>query len=305
MVDFQHLRIFLRAAELKSFTKAAVVLGVSQPTISRLIRELEEEWDGELFYRTGRGAILSDFGEIAFARAKALVLDVEQTSEELRARSRLPTGVVSLGLPSSLVAPVVPQLVNQLRETMPGIRLTIYEGFSGQIERWLSTGRVEIGLYTAYREEAGKQDAALYPSRLVLVAPKSVTVLPAKIPFSDLAKFPLVLPPLPNGLRMIVESTARRKHISFDVVVDVGSVVAQKQIAEHCGCYTIKSPHTIADELARGIFATSLIVDPIIQRYVVLATTRQRPVSRAAREVTQRIGALLRSQSRRSYAGSR
>lgn len=298
MIDFQHLRVFIQVAELKSFTKAAVVFGVSQPTISRLIKEMEEQWEGQLFYRTGRGANLSEFGEMALARARTLVRDADQVSEELRARSRLPSGDVSLALPFSMVAPVVPRLVNQLRRDLPGIRLTIYEGFGGQLERWLSTGEVEIGLYSVYREGESFHDMPLLPSRLILAVPAGVATLPPETSFADLVNYPLVLPPMPHGLRIILESISRRLRVSLNAVVDAGSVVAQKLICEHSGCYMIKSPHSIADEQASGLYSTSLIVEPIIQRYAVLVTTRQRPVSRAAREVASRVTAILRSLSR-------
>jgi DNA-binding transcriptional LysR family regulator len=295
LLDLDHLRLFVRVAELGSFTRAALALGIAQPTVSRIIKDLERDWDGELFYRTGRGVTLSELGENAFERARSLLALAEQTSEDLRAHARLPRGVVSLALPPSLVATVVPQLVNALREEAPGIRLRIYEGFSDQIERWLSEGDVEIGLYSRYRELGETTGPVLFTSQLVLAAHRDAPPLPATIPFADLAPLPLVLPALPNGLRSIVEDIARRLRIGLNVLVDADSILAQKQISEHCGCYMIKAPHIMAEESALGMFRTSLIVSPVIERYVVLATTQQRPVSRAGREVASRVTALLRA----------
>src|SRR3546814_14241735 len=67
-----------------------LALGVAQPTVSRVVKELEEVWGGQLFYRTGRGVTLSEFGEQAFVRSKLLLQNAEQTSEELRAFGLLP-----------------------------------------------------------------------------------------------------------------------------------------------------------------------------------------------------------------------
>jgi LysR family nitrogen assimilation transcriptional regulator len=295
MLDLEHLRLFVRVAELGSFTKAALAMGIAQPTVSRVIKELEDSWDGELFYRTGRGVTLSELGEEAFERARSLLALAEQTSEELRAHARLPRGVVSFALPPSLVATIIPKLVNELRVEAPGIRLRIYEGFSDQIERWLSSGDVEIGLYSRYRELGETTGPALFTSQLVLGAHRDAPPLPPSMPFASLERLPLVLPAIPNGLRTIVEDIARRLRFSLNVVVDADSILAQKQISEHCGCYMIKAPHIMAEESALGMFRTSLIVSPTIERYVVLATTQQRPISRAGREVAGRVTALLRA----------
>jgi LysR family nitrogen assimilation transcriptional regulator len=129
---------------------------------------------------------------------------------------------------------------------------------------------------------------------LVLVTPGSVSPPPPEVEFADLAQYALVLPAIPNGLRTILEGIARRLRISLNVVVDTDSFVAQKQICQHCGYYLINEPHIIAEELAKGVFTTSLIVNPYVERYFELVTTQQRPLSRAAREVANRVTAILK-----------
>lgn len=293
-MDLGDLRIFVRAAELGSFSKAAVVFGLAQPTISRVIGELEAEWGGPLFYRTGRGVALSELGEAALTRARFLLREADQASEDLKAFSRLPSGAVSIGLPTSLVGPVIPVLVNELRSERPGIRLQVFEGFSDQIERWLSEGLIDIGAYSKYREGPKGHDHLLLESQLVLAGPREGWNLPGEIDFERLSEFSLVLPALTNGLRIMVDSVARRLKVPLNVIADVDSTIGQKAMAAHCGCYMVKAPHTIAEETADGIFASSVIRAPYITRHVVLVTGQQRPLSRASREVVSRLTAILR-----------
>ena len=299
MIDLQQLRLFVSAAELNSFTKAAVALGVAQPTVSRVVKELEKVWGGQLFYRTGRGVTLSEFGEQAFVRSKLLLQNAEQTSEELRAFGRLPTGEVTLAMPPSIVPAVVPQLVNQLNAEAPGVRLRIIEGFSDQIKRWLAVGDVEVGIYSMYREADENALPTLFASNLVL-AGTAAKKLPPEIEFSELSGIPLVLPSILNGLRTTVESVARRMRFSLNVVVDADSIHAQKLIAKHCGCCMIKVLNTIMEELAKGEFCTSVIRSPQIQRHIILVTTQQHPLSRAARDVASRIESILKSAAQSS-----
>lgn len=292
-VNLGHLQTFARVAELGSFTKAAVSLGVAQPTVSRIIGELEIEWDGPLFYRTGRGVILSELGEAALVRVRSFLREAEQMSEDLRGFSRLPSGNVAMGLPPSLVGAVVPELVNQLRRDLPGIRIRVFEGFSEQIERWLAEGNVDVAIYSKYRE-GESSGSALLDSRLVLAGAAEGWTLPKEIDFRRLAEFPLVLPEATNGLRAIVDSIARRMKVSLNVVADADSILAQKEMAMRCGCYMIKAPLTIAGEESSGVFASSVIRNPSINRYVVVMTGQQKPLSRAGREVASRTTAILR-----------
>lgn len=297
-MDLKNLRLFVRASDLNSFTKAAVSLGVAQPTISRVIGELEAEWGGPLFYRTGRGVNLSELGEAALQRARRLLRDADEISEELRGFSRQPSGNVALGLPPSVVSFVIPELVNQLRAEAPGIHLEIYEGFSDQIERWLAEGMIDVGLYSKYKEGTSINTASpLLQSRLVLAGAAADMKLPREIDFSDLADFPLVLPAVTNGLRVIIDSIARRKKVSLQIIVDADSTVAQKEIAASCGCFMIKAPHTIADPDSRKLYSTAIIRKPYVTRHIVLVTGQTRPLNRASREVVGRVTAILRKHS--------
>ena len=291
MIDLEVMRVFVQVSELNSFTKAAVVLGVTQPTVSRTIKELEDTWGGPLFYRTGRGVAVSELGKFALARARSLLREANQLSEDVRTYSRLPTGNVSFALPHSAVSAVVPELVMELRRDMPGIRLRIYEGFTDQIERWLSSGEVDVAAYSKYREGDSLDDSVLLASYMRLTAPPTAPPMPAQIDFAELANYSLVLPALPNRSRAHFEAIARSLNISLNVIVDTDSIVTQKRICEQCGCYMITAP--ISGFPAEDNFATSLIVHPAIQRYVVLETTHSRPLSQAARVVADRVAAIL------------
>jgi LysR family nitrogen assimilation transcriptional regulator len=293
-MDLSDLRIFLRAAELGSFSKAAVAFGVAQPTVSRIIGELEAEWDGPLFYRTGRGVALSELGGEALTRARFLLREADQASEDLKAFSRLPSGIVSIGLPTSIVQPAIPPLVNELRAELPGIRLQVYEGFSDQIERWLAEGLIDIGAYSKYREGPKGESRLLLESQLVLAGLREGWNLPPEINFERLAEFSLVLPAPTNGLRIMVDSVARRMKVPLNVIADMDSTIGQKVMAARCGCYMVKAPHTISEETSQGIFASSIIRAPYITRHVTLVTGHQRPLSRPSREVVTRLTAILR-----------
>jgi LysR family transcriptional regulator, nitrogen assimilation regulatory protein len=292
-MNLADLRLFVRAAELGSFSKAAAAAGVAQPTVTRIIRQLEAAWDGHLFYRTGRGVMLSELGQEALMRVRALLREADQVSEDLRAFSRLPSGVVSIGMPTSLVATAVPILINQLHAALPGIHLQVHEGFNDEIERWLAEGAIDIGARSKYREGMAPE-GTLIASPLVVAGPRAGWSLPPEIDFRALEAYALVLPARSNAVRIIVDAVARRMKLRLNIIADVDSTLGQEAIARQCGCYMVKAP-PVASRDDAGPFVSSVIRNPAITRSIDLATSHQRPLSRASRQVFDRLAVILKA----------
>lgn len=293
MLQLSALRIFVAAADSRSFSVAALKLGVAQPTVSRVVKDLETVLGEPLFYRTGRGVELSEFGQIAFRRSMELLAHAEQLLVDLREVNCRPVGQVTIGVPPSLVGFVIPTLAQGLRTDEPGIKLRVREGFSDQIDRWVQDGSVEIGLVSKYREADQASETEFFSSPLLLARVHGQEPMPPTTDFADLEGKSLVLPIAPNGLRLAVDGVARRMRFALDVFVDAESIIAQKMVAEKCGCYMIKAAYSL-DPVGDAHFDTSLIVNPRIWRTVVVRTTQTRPLSKTIRVVATRIEAILR-----------
>ncbi len=293
-MNLMDLRLFVRAAELGSFSKAATAFGVAQPTVTRIIGQLEAEWDGLLFYRTGRGVLLSELGQEALARARALLRDADQVGEDLRAFSRLPSGVVSIGMPTSLVVATIPILINQLRAELPGIRLQVHEGSTTRSNAgW--EGAIDIGARSKYREGAARQNSVVLESRLVVTGLRQGWSMPSEIDFRQLADYALVLPARSNALRVIVDTVARRMKLRLNIIARIDSALGQEAITTHCGCYMVKAPPFLPDDDAKGRFVSSIIRNPSITRHIDLVTSHQRPLSRASRQVMDRLTTIMKA----------
>lgn len=293
-MDIAALRLFATVGQLNSFSKAAVILGVAQPTVSRVIGDLERHFGGPLFYRTGRGVTLTDLGAIALPRAQALVREAEQLTEDVRSFQGSPSGMVVLGALPSTVAPLLAELHMELRERLPDVRLRVYEAFSHQVERWLAEGEIDIGLLSRYRVSSIGANEPLLTTSLVLVRCPDAPPLPAQVEFPEAARLPLVIAAKPNGLRVLVEGTARRTGIPLNVVLEADSLNAQKDLVRRCGYYTIVAPQAVTEECRAGSLVASVIVKPSLTRRIVLASSQQHPLSRAAKAVLKVTSAVAR-----------
>lgn len=284
------LQTFVRVTELGSFSKAAVSLGLAQPSITRIIADLEAELAGELFYRTGRGVQLTALGEMVLPRAEALLKSAEQLGMDAVAFGKTPVGPVAVAALPSVLQAIAAGLYDHVRLHTPGIRLRLLEGFSDQIERWVSEGHVDIGLLSKYKSVKSGNEDVLFRADLMLVGPPGGgRPLKDETRFAELDGLPLVLPSLPNGLRTVLEETARRHKIELNVVVEADSLSAQREIVRRCGCYSVMAREAVQSVPSSDLLPGSRLVGTGLERYVVLVTTQQRPLSKAARVILQAI----------------
>lgn len=290
--DIKALRAFVKVAELGNISHAALALGLTQSSLSRIVSALEKTLGGTLFYRTGRGVRLTEVGEAALPRARSIVINLDQLTTEVRDFSFAPSGTVTVALLPALLREIAGQLYEEVHRTHPAITLRMLEGFSGQIEEWLADGRADVGLLSRYKGTRAVGERVLTTSQLALVAAPGPAGRRRTVRFRELARQPLVLPAMPNALRMALEEQARRERIALRVVAEADSLEAQKAIIRRQDCRAVLGLDTVRNDVAKGLLRAWKIVDPMMPRLLVMSTTTQRPLSRATREVA-RIAARL------------
>jgi LysR family nitrogen assimilation transcriptional regulator len=274
----QHLEYFCKVAEYGSFSRAAIVLGINQSALSRHIRNLEGDLGIPLFYRNGRGAILTDHGKRLLERALRVLEEIALAKQEaLNARGESLENVV-IGLTPTVARVLVQPLAAQLTRIFPNIRLRFAEGFSGHLLEWLDAGRVDIAvMYSGWA--AGRLHAEhLISERLCLVASNQARRLKPRTPTADLARLPLILPSAPHGMRRLVDMVAVDQKLSLKVVMEADSFGSILALVKANLGYSLLPTTAIQDELARGDFQASLLVEPEVTRTLILATPNNRPV---------------------------
>lgn len=285
--DLGALRLFVRVAEAGNLSRAAAVLGTTQPSVSRTLRSLENDLHATLFHRTGRGVTLTEAGERTLASARALLAHADQFVADVRDWTHTPTGTVTVALLTTYLRILAGDLFEEVSKRYPGIVLRIQESFSIQHEDWLSNGWVDIALVTRYRKPRIDNGDLLAAADLMVVGNPDIERGGEGVPFHALGAVPLVLPATPNGLRVRVEDEARRQGVRLNVALEADSVEAQHAIISRDRIYALWSQHSVRTLQLDTRFAARRIVEPRLPRYVVLKTTTHHPLSRASREVAR------------------
>ncbi|MEQ4619220.1 MAG: LysR family transcriptional regulator [Corticimicrobacter sp.] len=143
-MDLRALRYFVETVRQASFTRAADVLCVTQSTISKMIRQLEEEVGAPLLIREGRMIAPTDTGRIVFERGQQALALVRQLSAEVQDVAALDRGELHLGIPPT-VNLLFTGAIKAYRQAYPGIRLVLREEAAPEIEQRLAAGELEVG----------------------------------------------------------------------------------------------------------------------------------------------------------------
>ena len=130
-LDITILQKFLAVSFAGSFTKAAATLSMAQPILSRQIRALETEIGADLFYRNGRGIVLTEAGHLFQVRARHVVGQMSDALNEIKSLQATPSGELTVGLPPTVGNILTARLVQAFRKKYPQITLAVLEGFSG------------------------------------------------------------------------------------------------------------------------------------------------------------------------------
>ncbi|MBN8942902.1 MAG: LysR family transcriptional regulator [Rhizobiales bacterium] len=290
-MELRHLQYFLGVAEAGSLSKASTVLGIAQPALSRAIRLLETEVAAQLFYRHGRGIRLTEEGAQFQATIAPLVRDLLLAKDELRNTASVLSGSVTFGMPPSMSAAIGSRLVEVFLERHPQVRLQIVDAFSGYVNEWLVSGRVDMAIINNARRSPYVRMDPLMTVDLFHVA-KRAMVDPAEwnddtIPFDKLAATPLILPGRHHGLRRQLDTVAQQRGAELNVLVEIDALEALKDLVRRGIASTVLPHGTILKEVHDPDLVVRRVVDPDVTTQFMIAYSLQRPATLAMRELAR------------------
>lgn len=294
-MDIKHLQLLTDIVEAGSLSKVCASRGIAQSALSKHIAALEAEFGAKLFYRTGRGVVLTEFGQSIMPRVRSLLGEFERLASEVRDQSNVPSGPVRLALQSSITQQIVGPLFQHVRADFPKIDLRLMEGFAGNIEEALANGRADVGVFSRYGDRIHKTDEALVTDELYLIARTGdPAVAKPSCRFVDVAGLPLVLPGAPDGFHMMLLDEAKKAGVHLNTQIEVDSLTAMREIVANGAAYTILTRQAVGVDMQLGRIQVSRITDPVLTRTLVLAVSTQRPLTHASRTVIDLIRKLTR-----------
>lgn len=301
-INLRQLECFCAVVKYGSFSKAAAVLSLGQPSLSRQVRKLEDDVGSQLLYRNGRGVALTSTGRRFHENISGLIAKVKSAYEDASDTSASPVGLVTLGLPTSMSALLAVPLLRRLKNEAPNIRLHLVDGFSGHVHEWLLSGRVDLAILHGARHTPAITVEHLISEDLFLIGagpPQSAGTGDSgpTITMAEVVRLPLFLPAADHGLRRQVNRVSMASGLELNTEADVDSFIAIRELVISRAGFTILPLASVAREIQAGDLKAWRIVQPPISNTMVLAAAQNRPFTRAMAEVRSAIlGELARVQ---------
>jgi LysR family nitrogen assimilation transcriptional regulator len=298
-MDLKQLSYFVRVAELGSFSRAATLLDIAQPALSRHVRLLEVELRQALLVRNGRGVTLTEAGKVLLEHSRGVLHQVERLREELsRVRGSL-AGSVAVGLPPTIAKILTVPLTRAFRAQLPEATLSITEGLSTTMAESLLSGRLDIAmLYNAHPSPDMELQVVL-DEELLLVqraadVPGARGAKATNVKLAKVAEMPLVIPSRPNAIRMLVETQMMELTLRPRIAVEIDGVASILELVADGAGVAILSRHAVKAATLPERFAVRQINDPPLVSRLSLATPSRRPATDTQKAMLALLDSLAR-----------
>lgn len=183
-MNIQKYRAFIKTVEYGSFTKAAGVLNYSQSGISRMINDLEKEWQVSLLERGRAGVRLTSDGLKLLPFAQSVCNEFEKLQTQVDELNGLQSGLIRIGTFSSVATHWLPKIIKEFQKDYPNIDYELLLGDYTEIESWILEGRVDCGFI---RLPTNPEFETIF-----LEQDRLLVILPDDHPMADCEHFPVI-----------------------------------------------------------------------------------------------------------------
>ncbi len=170
-MDILHLNYFLAVTHHKSFTKASQALHISQPSISKAIRTLEEEWGVTLFHRHSRDIELTEVGQSLLPKVKSIVSQFQQLNQQMSDKKILQHGHLTLGVPPMVGSTFISPLLAEFHKKYPHISISIDECGGNKVGKSILDGSLQVGYISLPITNMPKNNYIFHDEPLCVVLP--------------------------------------------------------------------------------------------------------------------------------------
>jgi DNA-binding transcriptional LysR family regulator len=282
-VDLKRLEVFCKVVEMKSFTRAAEAVTLSQPTVSENIRLLEESLGEKLLDRLGREVLPTGAGQILYRHARRILQLRDEAIQAIEQYRGNLSGVLRLGASTIPGAYILPERIVAFKENYPAIRAMVRISGTSRIVEDLLQGEIELGLIGARMKEHQLEFDELFSDELVLVVyPGHPWSWRKVIPPAELEGQPFILREEGSGTRLAAEQALKNFGVDpscVSAVAEMGSTEAVRQGVKAGIGIAILSSLAVAEDIREGALHSIALKGLSIRRSFYLARRKGRQLS--------------------------
>ncbi len=215
-MTIRHLRVFMEVADSGTISLAASKLFLSQPTVSQIIRELEEHYQILLFERIAQKLYITDQGKFLLEHARHVLAEFDDLETTMLQFSQKPT--LRIGATLTVSTCLLPKILSDLSSRLPDTQIFSYSGNTSAVEERLLRSELDVGLIEGKVKSPKLVSMPLISDYLVLICSTSHPLAKKKrVTLKELSSYSFALRESGSGTRTLMESYLNGHHIHIDV----------------------------------------------------------------------------------------
>jgi LysR family transcriptional regulator, low CO2-responsive transcriptional regulator len=253
MINLDRLRIFQAVAETRSFTRAAEVVHLTQPGISKHIRQMEEYYGTLLFDRLGKKVALTHAGEILAEATQEIMASVTAAEQRIEELKGLRGGRLVIGASFALGIYLLPGVLAAFRKRYPAVEVTVDISLSAKIMAKILANKLDLGLVNQDTHDPRLHARQFMTDDLFVIIPRHHRWAKKKrIRPQELLGETFIVAARGAGVRAVIEERLKEKGIVLTNVVDFGNVEGVKRAVEAGLGVSIQPQSVVQRELSAG-----------------------------------------------------
>ena len=257
-LKFRHLEMLVMLGRTGSFGRAADLCGLSQPALSKWVKDLESTLGVTLFERSTRRMALTDSGRLVMHHAERVLTDMARLHGQLEAQRSGGAGRLHIGVLAALGPVLMPGTLARVQQAGLDLEVQSLEGTMDHLLPLLGERKLDLVIgrlgTTGYAGSLNRR--LLYEDTLCVAAPSSHPLARRRRPVSwrDACAYPWIIPPAESPIRGMLENTLAQEHLPLPrVVLESASVLTNYHVARRLDCLFATAEKVTALFAGRGL----------------------------------------------------
>lgn len=276
-INYELYKIFYHVANNKNITNAAKELNISQPAISKAIKNLEDQLGGSLFIRTKRGVLLTKEGEEFYHYIKEAIEYIRLGESKYNEMRNLEVGTIRIGVNTTLTKKFLLPFLCKFRDLYPSINIEIVTGVSNQFIPKIRNGFIDLAILSTYEGEKDKDITYIDCGCIhdcFIVGNKYKDLVNKEFTLKELNNYPLILERKGSNIRRFIDDFAIKNNVILKPTHELASYSLVAELTKEGFGIGFMTKEFIKDEINKKELYILKIKEKIPYRKIVIAISK-------------------------------
>lgn len=278
-INYELYRIFYEVANSGNITHASLRLNISQPAISKAIKNLEEQLGGELFVRTQKGVILTEEGKNFYKHIKKAIESINNAENEFTNLINLNTGSIRIGVSTTITEKYLLPHLKKFHKLYPNIIIHMYTDISNELLNKLKNGLIDLAIIHVMDKDYG-YDIDINKIKKIhscfIVNNEYPELLKKEITIKDLAKYPIILQTTGSNSRDFIKKIELDNNLLFNISIESSSYTLISEFTKIGLGIGISTKEYIESDLQNKSLFEINLKEKLPDRYIGIATLKNK-----------------------------